>query len=55
MFIDTALAEDNSSRLRKNLLEIIKKLIMTTNDKTEDEKLQDDITEKQQKYQHYRQ
>ena len=40
LVIDTTLALDNSSCFRKNLLEIIQKLIMTIDDKTIDEKLQ---------------
>ena len=43
LVIDTTLASDNSLCLRKNLLETIKKLIMTTDDKIEDEKLKHDI------------
>ena len=41
--IDTTLASDNSSRFRKNLLERIQKITMTTDDKIKDEKLQYDI------------
>ena len=41
--IDATLASDNPSRLRKNLLEWIQKLISTIDDKILDEKLQYDI------------
>ena len=40
LVVDPTLASDNSSRFRKNLLEKIYKLIMTTDDKINDEKLQ---------------
>ena len=40
LVIDTALASDTASRLRKNLSERIKKLLMTIKDKTRDRKLQ---------------
>ena len=40
LVIDTTLASDNCSRFRKNLLERIQKLIMATDDKIRDEKLQ---------------
>ena len=53
LVIDTILASDNSSRFRKNLLERIKKLIMTIDDKIKDKKLQYDITKEAEKYQHY--
>ena len=43
LVIDTT-ASDNSLRFRKNLVERIKKLIMTIDDKIEDEKLQYDIS-----------
>ena len=43
LVIDATLASDNPSRFRKNLLERIWKLIMTTDDKIRDEKLQNDI------------
>ena len=46
LMIDTTLASDNSLRFRKNLLEIMQKLIMTINDKIRDEKLQYDINKK---------
>ena len=43
LIINTTLASDNLSRFRKNLLEIIKKLIMTIiDDKITDEKFQYD-------------
>ena len=41
--IDTTLASDNSSRFRKNLLEKIEKLIMTTDNKIKTERLEYDI------------
>ena len=41
--IDTTLESKNSSRFRKNISKRIYKLIMTTNDKTIDEKLQYNI------------
>ena len=41
--IDTALVSNNLLRFRKNLLERIQKLIMTTDNKISDEKLQHDI------------
>ena len=40
---DATLASDNPLRFRKNLLERIKQLIMTIDDKIRDEKLQYDI------------
>ena len=43
LLIDTTLALDNSSRFKKNLLERIKKLIITIDDKIKDENLQYDI------------
>ena len=43
LVIDAALAPDNPLRFRKNLSERIKKLIMTTDDKIRNEKLQYDI------------
>ena len=43
LVIDATLASDNPSRFRKNLLERIWKLIMTTDDKIRDEKLQNDF------------
>ena len=43
LVIDATLASDNLSRFRKNLSERIKKLIMKTDDKVRDEKLQYDI------------
>ena len=43
LVIDTTLASDSPLHLRKNLLEIIQKLIMTTDDKIRHEKLQYDI------------
>ena len=43
LVIDTILPLDNSSRFRKNLIETIKKLILTIDDKIKDEKLQYDI------------
>ena len=45
-----ATSEDNPSHFKKNLLE---GLIMTTDDKIRDEKLQYDISKKQEKYLHY--
>ena len=42
MVIDTTLASGNYLRFRKNLLEIIQKLIMKIDDKIKDEKLQYD-------------
>ena len=41
--IDTTLASNNSSYFRKNLSERTKKLILTIDNKTNDEKLQYDI------------
>ena len=41
--IDTTLASDNHFRFRKNVLQRIKKLVMTTDDKISDEKLKYDI------------
>ena len=43
LVIDTTLASDNLLCFRKNLLEKISKLIMTTDDKIRDKKLQYDI------------
>ena len=43
LVIDATLASDNPSRFRNNLLERIKQLIMTINDKIRNEKLQYDI------------
>ena len=43
LVIDTILLSDNSSPFRKNLLERIKKLIMTIDGKITDEKIQYDI------------
>ena len=43
LVIDATLASDSPSRFRKNLLERIKKLIMTTDDKVRDKNLQNDI------------
>ena len=43
LLTDTNLASDNPLRFRKNLLESIQKLIMTIDDKIENEKLQYDI------------
>ena len=43
LVIDVTLASDNPLRFRKNLLDRIQKLIMTIDDKAEDEKLQYDI------------
>ena len=40
---DTTLASDTSSRFRQNVLEAIFKLVITTDDKIRDEKLQCDI------------
>ena len=40
---DATLASNNSSGFRKNLLERIKKLVMTIDDKIKDDKLQCDI------------
>ena len=39
LVIDATITSDNPSRFRKNLLERIKKLIMTTDDKIRDDKL----------------
>ena len=39
LVIDATLAQDNHSCFKKNLLERIQKLIMTTDDKIRDEKL----------------
>ena len=55
LVIDTTLASDNSSRFRKNLLERILKVIMTTDDKIRDEKVQYNINRESPKYQHYHQ
>ena len=44
LVIDTTLALDNPLRFRKNLLEIIQKIIMTIDDKIRDEKLEHDIS-----------
>ena len=46
-------ASDNPLCFRKNLLERIKKLIMTNDYKIRDESYNMILTEKQQKYQHY--
>ena len=43
MVKDTTLASDTSSRFRQNVLEAIFKLVITTDDKIRDEKLQCDI------------
>ena len=43
LVIDTTLASDNLLRFKMNLIERILKLIVTTDDKTEDENLQYDI------------
>ena len=43
LVIDATLPSDSPSRFRKNLLERIKKLIMTTDDKVRDKNLQNDI------------
>ena len=43
LVIDTTLASDNHLHFRKNLSERIEKLIMTTDDKIRDEKLQYDF------------
>ena len=43
LVIDTTLASDNPLRFSVNLLERIQELIMTTDDKIKDEKLQYDI------------
>ena len=53
LVIDTTLASDNPLRFIKNLLEKIKKLIVTNDDKIRDEKLQYYVKEKQLEYQHY--
>ena len=50
---DATLASDNLSRLRKNLLERISKLIMTIDDKIRDENCNMILTEKRQKYHLY--
>ena len=44
--IDASLASDNPLRIRKDILQIIKKIIMTIDDKIRDEKLQYDINRK---------
>ena len=44
LVIDATLASDNPLSFRKNLSEIIQKLIMKINDKIRDEKLQYDIS-----------
>ena len=44
LVIDTTLALDNPLRFRKNLLEIIQKIIMTIDNKIRDEKLEHDIS-----------
>ena len=41
--IDASLASNNPLRFRKDILQIIKKIIMTIDDKIRDEKLQYDI------------
>ena len=41
--LDTNLTSDNSLHFRKNVLEIIKKLIMPIDNKIRDEKLQYDV------------
>ena len=43
LFVNATLASDNLSRFRKDLLEILQKLIMTIDDIIRDEKLQYDI------------
>ena len=43
LFIDATLASDNILRFRKNLSEIIQKLIIPNDDQIEDEKMQYDI------------
>ena len=47
--IDTTLASDHSLRFRKNLLEIISKIIMTIHNKIRDEERQYDINEEPKK------
>ena len=54
LVIDTTLPLDNSSRFRKNLLETIKKLIMTIDIILRISNCNMILTEKQQKYQLYR-
>ena len=51
LFIDATLASDNPSHFRKDLLEVIYKLIMGVDGKIRDENYKE--AEKQQKYQHY--
>ena len=53
MVIDTTLASDNPTLFRENLLERIKKLIMTIDDKMKYDTNNIILTEKQQKYQQY--
>ena len=53
ILIDTTLALDNHLRFRKNLLERIQKLVMTTDDKIRYEKLQYNINREEAKYQHH--
>ena len=53
LVIDAALPSNNLSRFRKNLSKRIQKLIMTTDDKIRDEKLQYDINGEVATYQHY--
>ena len=53
LVIYSTLALGNPLRLRKNLLERMKKLIMTIDDKIRDEKLQCDINREASKYQPY--
>ena len=43
LVIDATLASNNPSRFRKNILERTQKLVMTTDDKIREEKLQYDI------------
>ena len=50
---DATLASDNPLRFRKNVLERIQKLIMTTDDRLEIENCNMILSEKEQKYQDY--
>ena len=43
LVIDDTLAKDNLLLIRKNLLAIIQKILMTIDDKIRDEKIQNDI------------
>ena len=54
LVIDPNLASDNPSRVKKNLRERIKKLIMTIDDRLEMKNYNMILTETQRKSQHYR-